>query len=315
MSFAVRLVSKKPLVGLCYPKWSGATIPLGRSFSIAEEAIKLEEIPQNNIEKLKGIDPRTGEQRLGRNFNYKMELTTLAHRLGYDIDNLPSLPIALTHRSANWKGSPKEHNGRLAVLGKSALIHYVQEYLFFSYPNMDAKSLWDIATELTHHDTLGNLNDQLGLTELLLTQVKPTDPKHKATLAKSFNALLGALYCDQGPLAARKTIHEFIIPILKSGDIRDFIKLQNPAHILNEILKRQGKPKFEVRILKETGRLSHFPTFVMGVFSGDLFLGEGAGTSLNRARNEAMSAAIRRHYMKELKNVSLPSDIQIDNFE
>ena len=312
MSFAVRLLSKKPLVGLCYPKWSGATIPLVRSFSIAEEAIKMEENPHNNIEKLKGIDPRTGEQRLGRNFNYKMELTTLAQRLGYDIDSLPSLPIALTHRSANWKGNAKEHNGRLAVLGKSALIHYVHEYLFFSYPNMDAKSLWDIATELIHCDTLG---DQLGITDLLLTQVKPSHPKYKVTIAKSFNALLGALYCDKGPLAARKTIHEFVIPVLKSGDLRDFIKLQNPAYILNEILKMQGKPKFEVRVLKETGRLSHFPTFVMGVFSGDLFLGEGAGTSLNRARKEAMSAVIRQHYMKELKNVSLPSDIQIDNFE
>ena len=293
--------------------YSIAVMTKQRPFSIAKEAATPEEDSPNDLEKLKGVDARTGEGRLGRNFNYKMELSTLAKRLGYDISSLPSLPTALTHRSANWTGSAEQHNGRLAVLGKSALIHYVQEYIFFTYPNMDARSLIEVTSELSHHNTLSALNDQLGLTELLLTRVKPSDPRYRVTLAKSFNAVLGALYCDQGSSAVRKMVHEFIIPILKSSDIKDFIKLQNPSRVLNEILKMQNKPRAEVRVLKETGRLSHFPTFVMGVFSGDQFLAEGAGTSLTRAKNEAMSAAIRLHYMKELKNVSLPSDAKYNH--
>lgn len=264
----------------------------------------------NELDALKGIDARTGEPRLGRNFNYKMELTTLAKRLGYELESLPSLQTALTHRSANWRGTPQEHNGRLAVLGKTALIHYVQEYIYFKYPKMDAKSLLDICNELTHSSTLSDLTSQLGIVELLLTKVKPSDGQYQNMLGKSFNAILGAVYSDQGALAARKLVNSFVISILKSSDIRDFLKLHKPVFILTEILKREGKPRPEARLLKETGRLSHFPTFVMGVYSGDQFLGEGSGSSLSRAKNEAMASAIRSHYMKELKHVELPSDEQ-----
>ena len=279
-----------------------------RAILNSKETEVVEETTQNELDMLKGVDARTGDKRLGRNFKYKMELTTLAKRLGYDLDAFPSLETALTHRSANWAGIPKDHNGRLAVLGRSSLFYYIQEHLFYTYPNMDAGSLLDIGTELTHENTLSELNNHLGITEMLLTKVKPSDSKYRSVLSKSFTAVLGALYCDQGPLAVRKMVHDFVIPILKSGDIKDFIKIQHPVYTLNEILKRQNKPKVETRLLKETGRLSHFPTFVIGVFSGDQFLAEGSGTSLIRAKHEAMGAAIRQHYMKELKNISLPSD-------
>lgn len=262
----------------------------------------------DDLDAIKGIDARTGEPRLGRNFNYKMELTTLARRLDHELDHLPSLQKALTHRSANWRCSPQEHNGRLAVLGKAVLMYYVQEYVYTKYPNMDAKGLMDICLELTHSSTLSDLTNQLGITELLLTNVKPTDGQYQNMLGKSFNAVIGAVHVDQGPLASHKLFNSFVIPILKSSDINDFFKLHKPAFTLNAILKREGKPKPEARLLKETGRLSHFPTYVIGIYSGDQFLGEGSGTSLRRAKNEAMACAIRKHYTKELKHVELPSN-------
>ncbi len=299
-----RQVARNPC--LCRHTFNGTTTV--RTLFNTKEAAVIEETPKNDLDTLKGFDARTGEKRLGRNFNYKMELTTLAKRLGYDIDTFPSLQTALTHRSANLSGASDGHNGRLAVLGRSSLVHYIQEYLYYTYPNMDAGSLLDVTAELTNENSLSELTNLLGITELLLTTVKPVNSRYKTVLSKSFSAVLGALYRDHGPLAARKMVHDFVIPVLKSGDIRDFIKIQHPIYALNEILRKQKKGKAETRLLKETGRLSHFPTFVMGVFSGDKFLAEGSGTSLSRAKHEAMGAAIRQHYLKELKNISLPSD-------
>ena len=288
----------------------GLSLVTLRSFSVAGEAVSLGDRSGSKLDKLKGIDARTGKERVGRNFNYKMELTTLAQRLGYGIKNLPSLQNALVHKSAMHEdhADSVDHNGRLAVLGKATLVHYIMEYLFYTYPNMDGRSLFDICLELTHHNTLSELNNHLGITELLLTTVDPSDLRYRSVLSRSFTAVLGALYHDQGPLAARKMVQDIILPILKTTDIRDCIKLQNPASVLNEILKMQGKPPAEARLIRESGRLSHFPTFVVGVFSDGQMLGEGTGTSLKRAKREAMAAAIRKHYMKELRNVSLPSD-------
>ena len=294
-----------------------------RYISTEKEEISSEEANPCGIDKLKGMDPRTGEQRIGRNFNYKMELGGLAERLGHSTEDLPSLQTALVHRSALHMGEDGSsqtghlHNGRLAVLGKSVLVHYLQEYLYYTYPNMEGNALWDIGNQICHPTMICNIADYLGISELILTRKTIADTGHRGIKYKAFTAVLGAVYNDKGPLAARKIVGEFIIPVLKTADLRELIKLQHPSFVLRAILKEKGKSPPKIRLLSETGRLSHFPSFVVGVYSQEQLLGEGSGTSLKRAEKEAMSIAVRNHFMKELKNISLPSnnDKKIPSFE
>jgi dsRNA-specific ribonuclease len=47
-----------------------------------------------------------------------------------------------------------------------------------------------------------------------------------------------------------------------------------------------------LRIVSETGRKTHLPTFVVGVFSGDQSLGEGAGFSISMAEGEVRPSCV-----------------------
>lgn len=264
-----------------------------------------------NIAILKKTDPHTGEKRMGRNFNYPMELGALASRLGYTTDQLPSLSTALIHRSAlsqlNSNEQPEDyhsrHNSRLSTVGYSTLVHYVHEFLYQTYPNMEGYMLWDISNYLTKWSTLEKICQHLGATDLIVSQVT----LNTQIIGKAFRAILGAVFIDQGSKAARDLIHNYIIPQLRETDLHDLIKLQHPKFMLKALLKAQGKEAPQSRLLWETGRNTHFPTFVVGVYSGSQYLAEGAGSSLRRAEEEAASAAIRNHFMGEVKTSPLPS--------
>lgn len=262
------------------------------------------------VEELKRKDPRTGERRIGNNFNYQMELGSLAARLGYTIDTIPSLPLALIHRSAlpslKAEESSSHHNSRLSALGLVTIVQSIHHYLYRTYPNLEGYMIWDITNNFTRWSNLKDLGESLGITDLIVTKHN-TDEQ---MVAKAFTAVVGSVYIDLGHDVAEKLIHQFIIAQLKDTNVLDLIKIEHPKMMLRSILKSLKKAPPTARILKETGRLSHFPTFVVGIYSGTEFLGEGAGTSLQRAQNEAAVGILRKHFMSELKEAPLPTDFK-----
>ena len=64
----------------------------------------------------------------------------------------------------------------------------------------------------------------------------------------------------------------------------------------------------DIMSIVETGRLTHFSSFVVGVCSGDKLLAEGCGISLKRVEKEATTAALIKHFQVEMSTISLPSD-------
>ena len=264
------------------------------------------------------FDPITGERRKGINFNYKMELSALSHRIGFSPEQLPSLKVALTHSSVLSKVRPfdegnEHHNSRLASLGKTSLAHYLQEFLYHVYPNMYGHFLKDINDFLLTTESLASVAHHLGIPELIMTKYKLEDPAHTFIISEAFCAVVGAIYVDQSPLQARKFIRDFVASRLRSEDIKEIIKIVNPVLKLQKLLRTMRRPHAVPRLIHESGRLTHFPSFVVGMYSGDELLAEGCGTSLQRAKQEAASAALRKHFLKEAKVVDLPSDL--DEFD
>ena len=251
------------------------------------------------------LDPITGELGRSSNWNYGAELYALSRRLGHDLNHVPSLRIALTHKSmlSFLHPSKGQHNGRLVVLGKAVLVHYVQEYLYFTYPNLEGNMLFDVTAFLTNHTTLTEAANYLGVSNLIRTSYKSD-----LGIGRAFCAVVGALYVDKGPQDARKVVHDFLIPQLTGKDFHELVKLEHPKFMLRAILQKEGQPAPISRLLKETGRLTHFPSFVVGIYSGEALLAEGCGTSLKRAEKEATVAALMKHYQARLSNISLPSD-------
>lgn len=251
--------------------------------------------------------------RKGNNWNYDTELAALAARLGQKVKDVPSLVNSLQQEgkvktvSTGTKQIVMKDN-RLSVLGRSTMMHYVNEYLHFSYPMMDGSMLTDLADFITSRDSLVKLADHFGVTDLIRSKSGFTFQSNPSTISQSFCGILGAIYCDQGPKSTKKLVHDVIIAQLSGCDLQEIIKLQHPRFMLNAILSSQKRQKPVSRLISESGRATHFPSFVVGIFSGDNCLGEGTGTSLRRAEVEAMRTALHIHFQKELSATPLPSD-------
>jgi large subunit ribosomal protein L44 len=263
------------------------------------------------------IDPLTGKKRVGSNWNYSSELSALAHRVGIDPVHLPLLQVALRDgiepdgsQLNSLEEQQYEEDGHLSVRGRSVMLHYVHEYLYFNYPKLKTAMLHDIREFLNSDPVVTNLASHLGITQLIQTTKILGDPSNASVIRTAFYAVIGLLYENQGGKAARSFVHDFIISQLASNEVGELITLQQPRFILHAVLKSKGRRRPVSRLIKESGRATHFPSFVVGVYSGAELLGEGCGTSLKRAEREAMLAALRTHFQTELSNVILPSDDQ-----
>jgi large subunit ribosomal protein L44 len=264
------------------------------------------------------VDPRTQSRRPGSNWTYDRELFALARRLGHDLADLPRLRTALTHRSAlshqtagggeATAGATREHNSRLSFLGKNLVQYFVTEHLLRVYPHMEAEGLGDVCKFLLNDSALAKCADHLGITDLIRSQKRLDDPGQQKVIVRALVATVSCIHLDRGPAAARKFVTEFVTSKMAGVDLHEVIKLQHPRHVLRSILASRDLPGAESRLLKETGRATHFPTFVVGVYSGDRQLGEGCGTSLKRAEREAIVAALHQHFATQLASLSVPEE-------
>ena len=200
---------------------------------------------------------------------------------------------ALTHASyanehASEGGMPVEDNERMEFLGDAILDFIAAAWLYQRYPNADEGRLTALRAALVRATTLAQFAEEVGLPDRLRLGKGETDSggRHRANiLGDAFEALLGALYLDQGYQAA----YDFFVPIIERA---------MPA-ILLENLDRDAKSQLQewsqahmsltprYRLLSAEGP-DHAKVFTVQVWIGPDVVATGAGTSKQMA--EQMSA-------------------------
>lgn len=83
--------------------------------------------------------------------------------------------------------------------------------------------------------------------------------------------------------------------------------------MLFKTLRKYSLGSASLKLLKESGRQSHAPIFIVGAFDGnDVKLGEGMGSSIKMAEFRACEDALRRIYLTRRsitdEEMRLPSD-------
>lgn len=132
----------------------------------------------------------------------------------------------------------------------------------------------------------------------------------EAASAGFVRALTGAVYLHAGTSAA-KAFHRAHI-LSRHLQLHELFNFTHPTRDLSRLCLREGFEPPVARLISETGRLSGTPVFVVGVFSGDDKLGEGAGVSLNEARIRAAAVALRSWYLYSPPedDIVVPSDVE-----
>jgi len=220
--------------------------------------------------------------------------TTFARdQLGVTFKNTELLLTAFTHRSylnENRK-SVKEHNERLEFLGDAVLELVVTEYLYANYSEPEGV-LTNWRSSLVRTESISAAAARLGFEPLLRLSRGEKQGSERARaqiLANAFEAVVGALYLDQGYTAAKKFITKSILSTF--GDILKTGSWMDPKSHLQELAQAQEAATPIYKVMAEEGP-DHDKTFTVGVFVNDQLRGQGTGPSKQTAQQKAAEAAL-----------------------
>lgn len=142
------------------------------------------------------------------------------------------------------------------------------------------------------------------------------DPEEKRNRAYNIHgtfvrAVVGAIYTYCGRETARSFVKAHILS--RHFDLQKLFAFLHPTRELSRLCAREEFDPPVARLLSETGRLSRTPVFVVGIFSGNDKLGEGAAASLQEARRLAAINALKAWYLYSPgEDVRVPSDMLVE---
>ncbi len=233
-----------------------------------------------------------------------IELKELIKTLEISIKNKETLITALTHRSYlnEFKETQTEHNERLEFLGDAVLELIISEFLFSNFANRPEGELTSFRAAVVKTESLAETSRKLGLGDYLRMSKgeESTGGRDKDyLLANTFEAILGAIYIENGYQECKKFVHRWLVPkieeIVKNRlDIDSKTKFQEVAQNLFKFTP-------EYKLVKEEGP-DHEKIFTMSVYVGDKVFGTGKGASKQKAEENAASKALKSIYKMD-KNV------------
>lgn len=211
------------------------------------------------------------------------------------IKNRKLLEEALTHRSyLNETKEKVPSNERLEFLGDSILSFIVSDHLFSKYPELNEGKLTNLRSLLVNTKMLGGLSKECGLGEKLRLSKGEEEGggrNNPSLLADTFEAIIGALFIDQGISQAKKFISQTVLP--RADEFIQKNLLKDPKSRLQEFVqaKKQNSPLYKV--LKEEGP-AHARKFTVGVFINEELFGKGIGKSKQEAEENAATTALEK---------------------
>ena len=223
--------------------------------------------------------------------------TRLTEIVGVEID--PDLvQRALTHRSFAYENGGLPTNERLEFLGDSVLGLVVTDTLFRSHPDLPEGQLAKLRAAVVNMRALADVSRDLSLGALIRLGrgEESTGGRDKSSiLADTLEAVIGAVYIDQGLAMAAELVHRLFDPLIAEAaklgaglDWKTSLQELTAAAAL-------GVPEY---LVTETGP-DHEKVFTATVQVGGESYGEGSGRSKKEAEQEAAATAWR-HLRAEL---------------
>ena len=226
------------------------------------------------------------------------DINILEKKLNIRFNNLDLLREAVTHRSylnenPSWRLS---NNERLEFLGDAVLELVVTESLFSKFPKKEEGDLTLYRAALVNSKMLRKVAGDLGIDEVILVSKGEskdlTGRGGETLLADAVEAVIGAVYLDQGYEAASQVIKSFVLSrideVMETGG-------KDPKSLVQEIAQERYHTTPTYKVLEESGP-AHDRVFRSGLYFGDELESEGVGNSKQGAELEAA-----RRLMKKLR--------------
>ena len=217
------------------------------------------------------------EKIVGTSFNEKVHLLT-----------------AITHRSYlnEHREATQDHNERYEFLGDAVLELVVTDFLFQKYLEKPEGELTAIRAALVNTVSLSEAATKLGVNDYLLLskgEERDTGRARQYILANTFEALVGAIYLDQGYEAAKNFISDQLFD--RTDTIVTKRLWQDPKSRFQELAQEHSNVTPNYETLSQEGP-DHDRVFTVGVFLGSEKVAEGKGRAKQEAEQQAAENAL-----------------------
>ncbi|NSC24130.1 ribonuclease III [Streptomyces albus subsp. chlorinus] len=215
----------------------------------------------------------------------------LEGRLGYRLESA-LLVRALTHRSFAYENGGLPTNERLEFLGDSVLGLVVTDTLYRMHPDLPEGQLAKLRAAVVNSRALAGVARGLDLGAFIRLGrgEEGTGGRDKASiLADTLEAVIGAVYLDQGLEAASALVHRLFDPLIeRSSNLGAGLDWKTSLQELTAA-EGLGVPEY---LVSETGP-DHEKTFTAAARVGGVAYGTGTGRSKKEAEQQAAEAAWR----------------------
>ena len=210
--------------------------------------------------------------------------------------NKKLLNKALTHRSYlnEHKNQHLESNERLEFLGDAVLELIVSLHLYKKYPQFSEGELTSWRAKLVQTKTLSLAAEKIQLGQYLKFskgEKKANGDKNPSILADTFEAIIGALYQDQGFNKTNEFIKKYLLSLVEKMPKNKLP--QDYKSKFQEKIQAQGKPTPIYKIIKTKGPDNHKLFKAVALVANKVY-GKGVGKSKQFAEQMAAKDALKR---------------------
>lgn len=216
-----------------------------------------------------------------------------------DFKNPQLLITALSHRSSlNEKSqsgtTATQSNERLEFLGDAVLELAATLYLYENYPGEDEGKLTAYRSALVRTETLAKLAKELQLNDAMFLskgEERGGGRDNKSLLADLMEAVIGAMYLDQGFAAVQDFLAKYLFP--KFDEILESKSYKDQKSLLQEEVQARALSTPVYRVVQAIGPDHHKEFTVEVLVDGEIW-GVGTGHSKQIAQQAAASTALQK---------------------
>jgi len=216
--------------------------------------------------------------------------------IGFYPDHIQLYYEAVSHRSSSTRGENGKwvNNERLEFLGDAILDAIVADILFKRFPQKKEGFLTSMRSRIVQRDTLNKIAVEMGLDKLIISSTR--NLAHNTNIyGDALEALIGAIYLDQGYRVAKHFVFETLIKQHLSIDAM----MKREVDFKSRIIEWGQKNKIDVEFILVNSSYDeqNNPIFVSSVSVGGMEIGLGNGYSKKESHQMAAKQAI--HKMRE----------------
>jgi ribonuclease-3 len=227
-------------------------------------------------------------------YSVEQNIIRLKEKLNINWNDEGLLRQALTHGSHTYENKVQElqDNQRLEFLGDAVLELIISNYLYHLYPESSEGELTRLRSALVCEPSLAKAARDLSLGNCLLMgkgEERSGGRNRPSILADAFEALLGAIFLDQGLAQADEAALTFLKQVI--DDVLGGRAERDYKTELQELLQQKAHDPVSYIIISEKGP-DHNKVFTAGVVYHNREIGRGAGHSKKEAEQQAARQAL-----------------------